>query len=510
MIRELLVEFFRPGESNVSGRTLWRAGQLVLAAVLVVTNLVGAVAVVLISVFVIPGPRVHDVDHVNAVNAAVTAAYVVLAVPVGVFAGTWGLRRLRRWLVEDRPATPAEQRLVLRAPLRLFCLQLALWMGAAVLFGVLNGMVSASLGFLVSGAIALTGLSTAACAYLLSERLVRSAAARALAQGAPERLAIPGVASRAVLAWALGTGVPVCGLVAVGAFELAGGVGTRTQLAVTMVVLGGVALTVGLLAVGLAARATAAPVDSVRRGLRRVQSGDLDASVAVYDGTQLGLLQLGFNEMAVGLAERERIRDAFGTYVDPEVAERILREGTRLEGEEVEVTVMFIDVRDFTAFAERRSAPDVVAAVNELFDRVVPLVHAEGGRVDKFVGDGLLAVFGAPRRQPDHAARAFAAALAIEEEALPEDLRVGIGLNSGPVVAGNVGGAGRFEFGVIGDVVNTAARVEEATRQTGDTILLGERTKELLGASPVQLVPREGIVLKGKTRAVQLYAPQGS
>src|SRR5437763_11874361 len=243
MIRELLVEFLRPGESAVSGRTLWRAGLLVMAAVLVVTNLVGVVTALVINIFVIPGPPVHDVNHLNALNQAVTAAYVLLAVPVGVVAGTWGLRRLRRWLIEDRPATAAEQRLVLRAPLRLFCLQLALWLVAAVLFGVVNATFSATLGLLVGGSVALTGLSTAACAYLLSERLMRSAAARALARGAPERLAVPGVASRAVLAWALGTGVPVCGLVALGAFELAGGVATRSQLAVTRVVLGGVALT---------------------------------------------------------------------------------------------------------------------------------------------------------------------------------------------------------------------------------------------------------------------------
>ncbi len=122
-----------------------------------------------------------------------------------------------------------------------------------------------------------------------------------------------------------------------------------------------------------------------------------------------------------------------------------------------------------------------MAALNALFERVVPIIHDHGGRVDKFIGDGLLAVFGAPRRQEDHADQALAAALEIAEEAGGEDqLSFGIGLNSGEVVAGNLGGAGRLEFSVIGDPVNVAARVESATRETGDTILMTERTRELL------------------------------
>src|ERR671931_2108936 len=117
--------------------------------------------------------------------------------------------------------------------------------------------------------------------------------------------------------------------------------------------------------------------------------------------------------MVAGLRERERIRQAFGTYLDPHVAELILREGTSLAGEEVQVTMMFLDIRNFTGFAERSTAQEVVAAVNRLFERVVPIIHAHGGHVDKFVGDGLLAVFGAPRRQEDHADRALAAGLEI-------------------------------------------------------------------------------------------------
>jgi adenylate cyclase len=141
------------------------------------------------------------------------------------------------------------------------------------------------------------------------------------------------------------------------------------------------------------------------------------------------------------------------------------------------------------------------------------VIQRHGGRVDKFVGDGLMAVFGAPNRQPDHADEALAAACEIEQSvssAGGADLTIGIGLNSGPVLAGNIGGAGRLEFGVIGDAVNVAARVEAATRQTGDTILVAERTRELLTNSHPTLARREGVTLKGKNDSVCVYAPEAN
>jgi adenylate cyclase len=506
-LADLGVVWSRPGDTSVPGRRLWRVERLVVGVVVVTTNLVGAAVVVLIAAEVEPLPAVADAAHLKVVNLIVAAAYVAGAVVVGYLAGARRLLGLRRWLLEERPAWPDEQLAVLRAPLRLFVVQMGLWTGAALLFGLLNGVASAALGAQVAVTVVLTGVSTAACAYLLTERLLRSAAARALADGAPERLAGPGVALRAVLAWALGSGVPVAGLVVIGVVALTRGEATRSELAVSMVVLGAVALVVGLLAVGVATRATADPVDSVRRALGLVRAGRFDTQVPVYDATQLGQLQLGFNRMAGGLAERERIRDAFGTYVDPDVAERILAEGTRLAGEEVEVTVMFLDIRDFTGFAERRDAREVVAAVNALFEVVVPIVHAHGGRVDKYIGDGLLAVFGAPRRLSDHADRALAAALEVARAVAGGALAVGIGLNSGTVLAGTVGGAGRFEFSVIGDVVNTAARVEATTRRTGDTVLLTGLTRDRLGPGHPPLVERAETAVRGRRQPVRLYAP---
>jgi adenylate cyclase len=508
-VRDAIRELARPGESQLSGPEIAELGRVAVTLTVVVTNLIGALAVIAIANFVLPVPALDHVRHVQVVNLITAGAYLAFAMPAGLLIGTRGMRRLRTWLLEDRPATLEEARVVLRAPLRLSAIQVSLWIGAAIAFGIVDASFSGALALRVVGAIVITGLVTASCAYLLTELLLRPAAARALTQRPSERLVVPGVATRAVLAWFLGTGLPIAGLVSIGIEALAGDhTATRHQLAVAMVVLGGVGIAVGLLAVTVAARATADPVDSVRRALAEVQAGDLDVRVPVYDGTQIGQLQLGFNEMVAGLAERDRIREAFGTYVDPDVARHILDEGTDAAGEELEVTLMFLDIRDFTGFAEGHAATEVVAALNELFEQVVPIIHAHGGRVDKFVGDGLLAVFGAPRRQPDHAREALKAALEIAAQiSSSQQLTLGIGLNSGTVVAGNVGGAGRLEFSVIGDAVNIAARVEAATRETGDAILLTERTRELLNGSGPELVERVGVELKGRREPVRVYAP---
>jgi class 3 adenylate cyclase len=272
-----------------------------------------------------------------------------------------------------------------------------------------------------------------------------------------------------------------------------------------------VAATVSLLLILLLSDSITTPVSELRKAAASVGRGDFDVRVPVLTTDETGELTRSFNQMAAGLGERERIRETFGAYVDPEVAEHILREGTSLEGEQVEVTMLFLDIRDFTGYAERAEAPQVVATLNRLWELVVPLIHQHGGHVDKFVGDGLLAVFGAPRRSVDHADQALAAALAIASavrEEFDSELAVGIGLNSGRVVAGNVGGGGRLEFSVIGDAVNVAARVEAATRETGDVVLLAERTKALLQGGDVSLEERPNVDLKGKRESVKLFAPE--
>jgi adenylate cyclase len=214
--------------------------------------------------------------------------------------------------------------------------------------------------------------------------------------------------------------------------------------------------------------------------------------------------------MQAGLAERQRLQAAFGTYVDPSLAARLLEQGDDVFiGERREVTVMFVDVRDFTPFAEANTAEDTVARLNALFEIVVPAVVDAGGHVNKFLGDGALAVFGAPNDLADHADAALNAAVLIQRlvaERFGGELRIGIGINTGVVIAGTIGGGSKLEFTLIGDTVNVAARVEQLTKTTGDAILLTDQCVDALAGRPPGLTDRGCHALKGKSAAVQVFA----
>src|SRR5436305_474760 len=184
------------------------------------------------------------------------------------------------------------------------------------------------------------------------------------------------------------------------------------------------------------ADAVSGPIRDLRNATRRLGSGDLTVQVPVVSTDETGELAAAFNAMVAGLREREQLREAFGAFVDPALTERGLAEGTDLRGEEIEASVLFLDVRGFTEFAERAAAQDVVACLNRLYEAVVPVIERHGGHANKFVGDGLLAVFGAPERHADHAARALAAACDIAQlvrEGGGGDLRVRLGVNTDPV-----------------------------------------------------------------------------
>jgi adenylate cyclase len=286
--------------------------------------------------------------------------------------------------------------------------------------------------------------------------------------------------------------------------------GTRGVSGLMVTVLVSIAIG-GVLATELAVllvRSVVAPMERLGAGMRAVRAGDYSARVPVTSSDEIGELSHDFNRMAHGLAEREELRAAFGTYVDRSTVELILSGRFPPEGVEVDVSILFTDVQGFTSYAETASAREVIGALNEQFELMVPIIEKHGGHVDKFIGDGMMAVFGAPEFFPDHADRAVDAAVEIATalRAANHLLPVGLGVNSGVVVAGSVGGAGRLNFSVIGDVVNTAARVEAATRATGDQVLIASATKTRLTRHDV--VSRGSLPLKGKAEPVELFALQ--
>jgi adenylate cyclase len=255
------------------------------------------------------------------------------------------------------------------------------------------------------------------------------------------------------------------------------------------------------------------PIRDLAEGTRRVAAGDYTQRLPVVQDDDLGALAASFNRMQAGLAERQRLQAAFGTYVDPGLAARLLEQGDDVfTGERREVTVMFVDIRDFTPFAEANTAEDTVARLNAVFEIVVPAVVDAGGHVNKFLGDGALAVFGAPNDLADHADAAVGAAVVIDRmvaQGFGGVLRIGIGINTGVVIAGTIGGGSKLEFTLIGDAVNVAARVEQLTKTTGDTILVTQQCVDALVSRPTTLTARGSHELKGKSAATQVFSFDG-
>jgi adenylate cyclase len=215
---------------------------------------------------------------------------------------------------------------------------------------------------------------------------------------------------------------------------------------------------------------------------------------------------------------RRRLRAAFGQYVSPEVMDRVLREGSALGGEMREVTVLFSDLRGFTTLCERLAPVQVTEAMNEYLTAMVDRVLNRRGMVSDFIGDGIMAFFGAPLDDPDHAWHAVQAAVDMQTalEALNArwatqgkmPLAMGIALNTGPAYAGTIGAPRKKKFAVLGDTVNTAARIEGLNRQLGTRILAGRATVDAVRGRAA-FVRRDAVPLKGKADPVEIFEVTG-
>ena len=492
------------------GRRLIRRVRVWLALGLILANLAGIAVVVACVVWVIPGPPIERLGRLVALNIIVALVFCLVAVPSILAWGETWQRAGRRWLREGRDPEPREVTAVLHAPARIFTVHVTAWCLAAVTFTTLNTLLDPQMLTRVGFTVFLGGLTTSAFTYLIAERAMRPVAALALSATPVDRPRLPGVVTRTTIAWALGSGVPLLGVVITGIFGLVRPRATPTQLSINMIVLGGLGLTIGSWMVRLGTRALAAPLRDLRKAIRALSEGDLQARTEVYDGSELGLLQAGFNEMAAGLEERERLRDLYSRQVGEDVARDSLERGTELGGELSRAAVVFVDIVGSTELAASRPANEVVDLLNRFFAVVVEEVHAHGGWINKFQGDATLAVFGVPNSTGDPAGRALATARAVASR-LPRDvpqLDAGIGVSYGPVVAGNIGDESRFEFTVIGDPVNEAARLTELAKTHRPMVLASAAT--LLAAS---IAERENwrldgeVTLRGRADPTQLAVP---
>jgi adenylate cyclase len=484
-----------------------RVGGLIAVAC-VVSNLVGAIVVFAIAGPVRPSPP--DVEHPGRqllINLAVLAGYLLLAMVLG---SVWSVRLVLpvlAWLLPEQEPDERQQRYALRFPLAQAKVFATFWALAIPLFVLVNVFVSWRLALGVALTVVLGGLSTIAVGYLIIERLWRPVSAAALRSGAPERPVLPGVAPRSILIWVLGTGVPVLGVLLVAVDPIGY---PRQRFALTIAVLSGIALVVGLLAQVFSAKSISDPLSSVRSALEQVADGDLDVEVQVYDGSEVGLLQSGVNRMAGGLRERERLRDLFGRQVGADVAAQALADKPRLGGEAREVAVLFVDLIGSTGLAEDRDPEEVVRMLNEFFGDVVHVVADHGGLVNKFEGDAALCVFGAPEQLPDAATACLCAAREMTRrmQRLPEPLAAGIGVSAGRAVAGWVGAESRYEYTVIGDPVNEAARLTDEAKSLEPRLLAGERLIEAADEQERRCWARhESITLRGRSTPTVTYRP---
>jgi adenylate cyclase len=470
-------------------------------------NVVGAGVVFVFLTFFVPvtPDEQAEADARRLLNTLVFAAYILVSLVVGYWWGRRAARPLDPWLRQGRPVTPGATETALRLPGLQARINAVLWLVAAVVFGLLNTRYSLTLAVEVTGTIVLGGFTTCALGYLAAERTLRPVVGAAMAGSVAPPLRLLGVRARVLLAWALGTAVPLVGA-ALGLVKI----GDREPLPqVAELFLLGVALLVGALAIAGAAGAVGDPVESVAAALREVGEGNLDVAVPVYDASEIGQLQSGFNAMVEGLRERERLRDLFGRQVGTDVARLALEEGVQLGGERRDVAVLFVDVIGSTGLAETLGPEEVVSRLNAFFAVVVEVVTRHGGWVNKFEGDAALCIFGAPAAVEDAPTGALRAARELIRGLAPLALDAAIGVSAGPVVAGHVGAESRFEYTVVGDPVNVAARLTDLAK-ADPTLVLAEESavRRAAGEERGHWEPAGTVALRGRAAPTEVWRPR--
>ena len=464
-----------------------------------------------------PTDRIRLLD-LPTENLAVFLGYVFLAFMIGTAISFSLLVPVFRWqrqdalLAEADPALTEQARLrALRMPTYRSAISISLWLLGAVVFIAASWPVARRAAPELAMATLLGATATAIIGYLQAERVLRPVAVAALRGGVPDNFRRPGVVLRLVLAWVLSTGVPllmiVLSIVAT-RFSL---LETSADSVLTPILLMAVAaLVVGLAGNVLSAMAISDPLRQLRWALGEVQRGNFNAHMQIYDATELGLLQAGFNDMVRELSERQRMRDLFGRYVGEDVARRALERGTELGGQERDVAVLFVDLVGSTQLAATRPPGEVVALLNEFFRVVVDTVLKHGGFVNKFQGDAALCIFGAPIEHPDACGGALASSRELHDElvAVLGKVEFGIGVSAGRAIAGHIGAQARFEYTVIGDPVNEAARLTELAKlEQGHVLASAISVSGALDAEALCWDVGEVVELRGRTAPTQLARP---
>ncbi|CAN5805569.1 adenylate/guanylate cyclase domain-containing protein [soil metagenome] len=508
-----------PSTSEYGSRVLGRVSenqkrrrvriQVILTTFVIAANLIGIGVAVLVVAVAFPEPSIFLPD-VRWITFAAAPAYIGTALVVGVF---WATRRVIknvRWAIDEKTPTVEDQRNTFFAPWRLTRVLLALWGVGTAFLTTLYGLADHGYIPKMLLGISFPGIVVSTSAYLVTEFALRPVAAQALEAGRQPRRFAQGLMGRTMVVWALGSGVPVLGILLSAVITLVFRNVTPTQFAIAVIILALFALVFGFILMWILAWLTTTPIRVVSAALSRVEEGNLNTNLVVFDGTELGQLQRGFNSMVKGLRERERVRDLFGRHVGREVAAAAEQQRVKLGGEERHTAVVFVDIIDSTKLVTGQPATEVVALLNRFFAVVVDEVDRHRGLVNKFEGDACLAVFGVPNHldHPEDAALAAGRAIAERLGVEVPECQAGIGVTAGSVVAGNVGAHERFEYTVIGEPVNEAARLCELAKTVpGRLLASSDAVRGATESESVHWTFGETVTLRGYDEPTTLAVP---
>src|ERR1700727_1848613 len=340
--------------------------QLILTVFIVGANLIGIAVATLLLTVAFPTPSIFS-DAPLWITFGVTPAYCAAALALGTYLITHRTIAGLRWAIEEHEPTQADERATFAAPFWLALGVLVLWVLGTALLTTLYGLADSTFIPIVGFCVSFCGILVSTACYLFTEFALRPVGAQALEAGrAPRRLA-PGIMGRTLTVWFLGSGVPCLGIAITAFFVLTLGNLSTTQFAVAVLVISTAALIFGFVLMWILSWVTATPVPALRTALRLVDQGDLRGDLVVFDGTELGELQRGFNSMVDGLRERERGRDLFGRHVGREVALAAERDKPELGGEERYVGGVFVDIIGATQLVTRRPAAEGVQLLNRFF-----------------------------------------------------------------------------------------------------------------------------------------------
>ena len=488
-------------------RTPWP----ILALDLLRANLVGALFTFAFLRFGMPSQDSFKFNDITALNQGIFLAYLLLAMIVG---GALSIKLSLPVLVWHRRRTRLDndmaRKRALRLPVTLSLVNLGLWVIGGVLFTAVNLTVSHKDAFIVAVASAIGALVTCVLSFLQSEKVLRPITVAAMANNPDDAIA-PGVTTRIAVFWVISVVAPmvvIVGLILLQRIHFIETDAVGLLRPILWMCLASLAFS--LLAIVRVVRAINDPIKQLRAAQTRVSEGDLNTAVKIYDGSDLGLLQAGFNDMVADLRERQQLRNLFGRYVGEDVARKAIETGTELGGEERYVGVLFVDIVGSTRLAVNRPPREVVDLLNEFFRVVVAVVGRHGGFVNKFQGDAALAIFGAPLNLDDFAGQALAAAREMRQELYETlgDTDIGIGVSAGKAIAGHIGSEQRLEYTVIGDPVNEAARLTELAKDEPTRVLGSARAVFLASSEEAKNWDiGEGVELRGRGIETLLARP---